>query len=165
MSRIEFQQPVVHLPSIRRWGIDRVSLAYVLTKQLGLELIYPYGVHNFYYYTNVDGVAKMLPYIIQKSELYSQDVFTCINFSFEVWNIVAKKFKVNTWLPVIGSIPGFDVKHAWNLVVVGDETGLRPELFNYFEPNDGWDMGIELENAYQAFPIGEEGYVGELVFQ
>jgi len=161
-SNIKVQSPIVTLPSYKKW---KVPVTYVdqLVKQLGFRLLYPNGVHAWYSYTDVDGIAKLLPDLLLKSSLYKTDVFTCINYAYKVWNVCAEKYSLNTWVPVIGHKAGTDVRHAWNLIMVGDKTGLKKEDFLFFEPNSEWDMG-ELEMAYQAFPIGEEGYTGEYVF-
>ena len=167
MSKVKVQSPVqnpiVHLPSYKKWKVP-VSYVNQVVKELGLEFLYPSGVHAWYVYTNNEGRAALLPHLLQKSDLYKPDAFTCINYSFEVWNICGKEYGLNTWVPVIGRIPNYPDRHAWILIMVGDETGLKKELFTYFEPNDGWDMGLELETAYQSFPIGEEGYAGEFIF-
>jgi len=81
-----------------------------------------------------------------------------------MWNEVSSKYELNTWVPIIGRIPGYDDRHAWLLLLLGDETGLIRDDFLYCEPNDGWEFCAELELAYQAFPIGEEGYQGEKIF-
>jgi len=46
---------------------------------------------------------------------------------------------------------------------MGNEGGLKTDQFLFFEPNDGWEMG-DLELAYQSFPLGKEGYTGEMIF-
>ena len=162
MSQIKTQQPVIHIPSFKKWGVQRYYVQQAI-KELGLEELYP-GVHQWYWYTNEDGVAVLLPYLILKSSLYKKDRFTCINYAYKVWNECSQRFDLNTWVPIIGRIPNVEVRHAWDLILVGNENGLLPDKFLYFEPNDGWEFNIELETAYQAFPIGEEGYKGEMVF-
>jgi len=155
--------PVIHIPSFKSWGIQGYYVAQAI-KGLGLENLYPGGVHAWYWYTDEDGIAVLLPDLILKSSLYKQDRFTCINYAYKVWNECSQRFGLNTWLPVIGRIPDVEVRHAWNLILVGNENGLLPSKFLYFEPNDGWEFNKELETAYQAFPIGEEGYKGEMIF-
>lgn len=162
MSKIKVQQPVVHLPSFKRWAVPRGYVQEVITA-LGLEPLYP-GVHNWYWYTDLDGCSKLLPHLLQKSDLYKKDIFTCINYAFKVWLMASSGYNLNTWLPVVGRIPNYMVCHAWNTILLGNELGLIRDHFLYFEPNDGWAMGTELETAYQAFSIGEEGYTGEKIF-
>lgn len=165
MSKLKIQEPVlpiVHLPSYRKWGVPGHYVSQIV-KQLGFEPLYP-GVHAWYWYTNEKGCVELLPHLILKSGLYKKDIFTCINYAFKGWNECSSRFGLNTWVPLIGRIPGVDVKHAWILIMIGDEMGLHPDKFLYFEPNDGYSFGVELETAYQAFPIGEEGYQGELLF-
>ena len=164
MSRLVIKDepsPIIHTPSFTKWQIPRSTVVQAI-ESLGLQPLYP-GVHMWYRYTDQQGVAKLLPNLILKSSLYKQSTFTCINYAFKVWNEVASRFGLNTWVPVIGRIPNVSVRHAWNLILMGDETGLKTDQFLFFEPNDGWKMG-ELELAYQAFPLGEEGYSGEMVF-
>jgi len=121
-------------------------------------------VHKWYSYTNSDGRAVLLPHLLQKSDLYKPSIFTCINYAFEVWNICGRTYELNTWVPVIGRISDSNARHAWILIMVGDETGLKKDEFLFFEPNDGWEMGKQLELAYQAFPVGAEDYQGEMIF-
>lgn len=155
--------PVVHIPSFQKWGVPRAYVAQIL-ELLGLEPLYPWGVHKWYWYTNEEGALKLVPHLLLKSSLYKPDKFTCINYAFRVWNECSLRFELNTWIVTIGRIPNYEPRHAWNLIMMGDEKGLIPENFLFFEPNDGWQMGVELEMAYQAFPIGEAGYKGELEF-
>ena len=160
--QIPVQNPIVHLPSYRKWKVPGGYVDQVV-KTLDLKLLYPNGVHKWYTYTDNDGRAVLLPHLLQKSDLYKESVFTCINYAFRVWNEASDKYGLNTWVPVIGRLPGSTVRHAWNLIMVGNGTGLLKAQFTYFEPNDGFEMG-ELEMAYQSFPIGEEGYTGEFIF-
>ena len=162
MSNLKVKTGVIHTPSFNRYMVSR---EFVLrhVRGLNLELLYA-GVHMWYWYTDTDGVSKLLPNLLLKSDLYKKDIFTCINYSFKVWNEASSRFGLNTWIPVIGRIPGYTSRHAWNLILVGNKTGLHEEQFLYFEPNGGWEMGIVLEAAGQAFPIGEEGYQGEMAF-
>ena len=164
MSKIKVQQPkLIHTPNIKRWATTRATISQKI-EELGLEPLYPGGVHQTYYFTDVDGCSKLLPNLILKSDLYKASIFSCINYAFKVWNECSERYELNTWLPVIGRIPNYPVRHAWNLILLGDEGGIDLGLSLFFEPNDGWQMGTELENAYQAFPIGEEGYTGEKIF-
>lgn len=162
MSKLKVQEPVIHIPTFKKWGVPR-SYVTGIVSDLGLELLYP-GVHALYWYTDPEGCSKLIPHLLLKSGLYKKDVFTCINYAYKVWNEASSRYGLNTWVPVIGKIPGYEPKHAWSLILVGNETGLIVDDFLYFEPNDGWEMGIKLEAAYQAFPIGEEGYKGEMIF-
>lgn len=159
----KFVVKVEHIPTFKRWVTSRSDVTDKLAA-LGLEPLYPNGVHSQYYYTDEDGGAKLLPDLILASSLYKANVFTCLNYAFKVWNECSRRYDLNTWVPVIGRIPNYEPRHAWILTMLGDENGLNLDKFLYFEPYDGWEMGIELENAYQAFPIGEEGYRGELIF-
>ncbi len=164
MSKFKVQQPaVIHTPTFNKWVETRSKVTEIL-RELGIELLYP-GVHGEYTYTDEAGVAALLPDLIMRSDIYRSNTFTCINYAFRVWNEASLRYGLNTWVPVIGHIPVSPVgRHAWNLILLGDETGLKKDRFLYFEPNDGWMMSIQLELAYQAFPIGEEGYDGEMVF-
>jgi len=161
MSKIKIQQTVIHLPSFKKWLTTRATVSQKL-EPLGLEPLYP-GVHATYWYTDVEGCVNLLPHLILKSSLY-KPTFTCINYAFKVWSEASSLYNLNTWVPVIGRIPGYNVRHAWNLILLGNETGLIKDNFLYFEPNAGWQFGAELEQAYQAFPMGKEGYTGEMVF-
>ena len=164
MSKFIAQVSVAHVPSFKKYVASRTDMAN-LARALGLQELWPYGVHNNYYYTDKSGVVALLPNLILKSNLYRVDKFTCINYAFKVWLECADRYELNTWVPVIGSVPGVvGMKHAWTLILLGDESGIKQADCLYFEPNDGWAMGAELEAAYQAFPIGQLGYAGEKVF-
>lgn len=162
MSKLKAK--IEHVPNIKKWITSRGSVAEKITT-LGLQPLYDaHGVHAQYCYTDVEGGSLLLPDLIMASSLYKRDVFTCINYAFKVWNECSRRYGINTWVPVIGRIPDYASRHAWILIMLGDENGLDLSKFLYFEPNDGWEMGMELEAAYQAFPIGEEGYKGEMIF-
>jgi len=163
MSQVKVQQPVTHIPSFKRWSVSRYYAEQAL-KPFGFEFLYPGGVHANYYYTDTGGVIRLLPHLLFKSNLYKPDIFTCINYAYKVWLECGDKYDLNTWIPVIGRIPNYKPRHAWILIMTGNEEGFIPEEFLFFEPNDGWDMGIKLEAAGQAFPIGGEGYKGEFIF-
>jgi len=152
-----------HIPSIKKWTVPEIVISQKLSA-FGFQLLYPRGVHNWYSYTDVDGSTKLLPDLILASSLYKKDAFTCINYAFKVWNECSRRYSINTWVPVIGKIPDIESRHAWILIMLGDENGLDLNKFLYFEPNDGWEMGAELEMTYQAFPIGKENYKGEMIF-
>lgn len=154
--------PIVHIPRFKTWSVPRYYMTQIV-ESLGLEPLYP-GVHEWYTYTNLEGGIKLVSDLILKSALYKPSKFTCINYAFRVWNEAALRFGLNTWIPVIGRLPDATVRHAWILILLGDETGFKMEWSRYFEPNDGYQMGEELEMAFQVFPIGEEGYSGELSF-
>lgn len=163
MSKVKIKPPeVIHTPVYKKWGVQNSYIVNVV-RSLGLELLYP-GAHAWYWYTDLEGCTNLVPHLLLKSSLYKKDVFTCINYAFKVWNEASSRYGLNTWVPVIGRIPNYEPRHAWNLILLGNVGGLIRDHFLYLEPNDGWDMGIELETAGQAFPVGEEGYQGELVF-
>jgi hypothetical protein len=164
LSKLKWQDdPVIHIPTFKTWIASRSDVRNVV-RALGLEEMMPYGVHGSYAYTDPDGAAKLLPNLLLKSNLYKTARFTCINYAFKVWNECSQRYELNTWVPIIGDIPSSPPQHSWTLILLGDESGIKKEYCLYFEPNDGWDMGQPLEMAYQAFPIGEEGYVGQKVF-
>jgi len=163
MSKFKLQKPVIHIPTIKKWLISREAMTEKVV-ELGFVPLYPDGVHQQYCYTDVEGLAKMLPDLLLASSLYKKDVFTCINYAYKVWNECSGRYGINTWVPIIGRIPNYTVRHAWQLIMLGNEQGIDLDKSLFFEPNDGWQMGVDLEMAYQAFPIGEEGYLGEFIF-
>ena len=164
MSKIKVQQPIIHTPAFKVWETPRSCVDQII-RNLGLDPLYTNGVHKSYFYTDNEGRAQLLPHLIQKSSLYKPSAFTCIQYAFKVWTLCGEIYGLNTWVPIIGRIPNYETgKHAWTLIMVGDKDGLKPGEFNYFEPNEGWEMGETLELVYQSFPIGAEGYTGELIF-
>lgn len=165
MSRIKFASPVIHTPKFNRWVIGRLALFDQLKADFpGLEFMYPYGLHNNYFYTDLAGVASLVPDLILNSNLYKEDIFTCFQYAARVWLTAAERYELNTWPPLIGSVKGFPIKHGFNLIMIGDEEGIKD--YRLFEPNDGFDFsnewGIELP-TYQVFPVGEEGYTPEKI--
>ena len=162
MSKFAIDDGITHIPSIKRWQVSRDVVSGKIAT-LGLEPLYP-GVHADYRYTDEEGGANLLPHLVLKSSLY-KPTFTCINYAFRVWDLCGSLYGLNTWVPVIGKIPAApDVRHAWILILLGDILGIDLDRSLYFEPNSGFEMGTELEMAYQAFPIGEAGYKGEMAF-
>ena len=71
MSKIKVQQPVIHLPSFKRWSINRAALVYKL-EELGIKP-FPEGfaLFEWYYFTTLEGWGKVLYDLVFKSDLYS----------------------------------------------------------------------------------------------
>jgi len=160
MCKVKAQQPIIHTPSFKVWGIQRFYMVQKL-KELG---IMPFPVDKEiilaerYYYTNAEGWAKLLPDLVLKSSLYQPNKFKCVQFAWLAWLECIKRYGLNSLCPCIDKNVADDPQraHAYNIVPVGDERGIDDIVL--FEPNDGFEF------SGSALPIGEEGYIPELVF-
>jgi len=156
MSKIKLQQPVIHTPSFKRYGVQQSYLAGEL-KKLSLHC-FPvtddYVLDAWYYYTNLKGWAKILPDLVSHSNLYKSNVFDCEDYALKAQVECALRYGLNSFRMCIGNMP--QGMHGFNIFPYGDETGIQG--FMLFEPNDGFDW------AGNAFKIGDNGYVPMDVF-
>jgi len=156
MSRIKFQQPAIHIPSFKRYGVQQNYLVSEL-KKLGLHC-FPvtddYVLDAWYYYTDLEGWEKLLPDLVMRSSLYRKTVFDCEDFALKAQVECALRYGLNSFRMCIGNVP--QGMHGFNIFPYGNEMGIIG--FRLFEPNDGFP------HAGQAFEIGENGYVPFDVF-
>ena len=146
MSKIKTQNPIVHTPSFKIYEIGGAEIASQL-KNLGLRL--PVGLlDSRYFYTDAGGWGKLLADLLVKSNLYSENKFDCDNMALRAMNTCAERYGLNTMAFIIGDIP--QGRHAFNLIYTGTD-------WLVFEANAGFGYGG------QAFPIGAEGYLPEMV--
>lgn len=146
MSKIRFQQPVVHLPKFKEYQITGSMLKYKI-EALGLKI--PMGMlDRQYYHPDLEGWGKVLENLVFKSSLYQKDRFDCENLALKAMNLCAERYGLNTLAMVIGDIP--QGRHGFNMFYTG-------ESFMLWEPNEGFPF------SGSAFEIGDFGYVPELV--
>ena len=145
MSRTTVRQPIIHTPSFKEFTIDRLKLKRRI-RALGLAI--PMDMlDSLYYYTDLDGWAKILPDLCFKSDLYKPDKFDCDNYALKAQTICAERYGLNTLGTVIGSVPRG--RHAFNMLYFG-------EGFMFFEPN----LGFVIDGAFE---IGEHGYIPDSI--
>ena len=142
MSSFKVQQPVIHIPSFDEYQISSPLLRAHLQV---MGLVVPMGMlDSVYYYTDLEGWAKILYDLVLKSSLYKTDRFDCENYALRVMNLCAERYGLNAMGLVIGDMPLG--RHGFNIFYCG------ADIFMLFEPNE--DFGYEGE----AFEIGEHGY-------
>jgi len=164
MSKIKVQSPVqnpiIHLPSYKTWGVDRYYFVSKL-KALGIE---PFPADKdiilaqWYYYTDAEGWSKLLPDLVLKSSLYQPNKFKCVQYAWLAWLNCIQRYGLNSLCPCIDKNVAGDTQraHAYNIFPIGDATGIQDLML--FEPNEGY------EYSGSAILIGAEGYIPELVF-
>lgn len=158
MSKIITQSPIVHIPSFKRWAVHQnVLLSYVYG--LGLDTLVKtndFILSAWYYYTDIDGWAKIIPDLIVSSSLYDKNVFACEEYALKAQIECGQRYRLNTLRLCIGKVEGHADWHGFDIFFYGNEKGIGGAML--FEPDDGYEW------AGNAFPIGEFGYVPKLVF-
>ena len=146
MSKIIVRSPVEHIPAFKEYQVDG---GYILNKVTELGLKVPMGLLDWsYYYTDLEGWGKILYDLTFKSSLYKEDRMDCENYALKAMTLCAERYGLNTLAMVIGDTPLG--RHGFNILYTGSE-------FLLFEPNDGFEC------SGQAFPIGEFGYIPDLI--
>uniref|UniRef100_A0A6M3LCA0 Agglutinin C-terminal domain-containing protein n=1 Tax=viral metagenome TaxID=1070528 RepID=A0A6M3LCA0_9ZZZZ len=146
MSRIKTQSPIIHTPSFKTYRIAGFALKKTLD-DLGIDMPM-FMLDSWYYYTDAEGWSKLLPDLMVKSNLWSEDKFDCDDMAWKAKMTCVERYELNTMAFVIGYLS--TGRHSFNLIYDGDE-------WLTFEPSDGFGL------AGQAFPIGAEGYKPELI--
>lgn len=113
---------------------------------LGIEMPFPRS-DNWYYYSDVEGWAKILPDLLIKSSLYSEDRYDCEDYAMKAQIVCAERYGLNTLRYTYGRAP--QGTHGFNSLWTGDG-------FLLFEPNGGFDVEV-------VFPFGDNGYIPEKV--
>lgn len=148
MSRLEIKQPkVYHTPSFEELVAPRGELTNALAN-LGVDN--PIGLlDSWYYHTNDNGWAALLPDLLLKSSLYQTDRRDCDWYALKAMTICHERYGLNAFGVAIGQTPlGY---HAWNILYLGAGE------FLFFEPNAGFEF------SGSAFPIGQNEYQAKVV--
>ena len=143
MSQVKIKQPIVHIPSFKEYKISGLELAgkYI---ELGTEIPFPRS-DNWYYYTDIDGWAKLIPHLLIKSSLYKPDRFDCEDYAMKAQTLCAELFGLNTLRYTYGTMPLG--AHGFNSFYVGDG-------FLLFEPNSGFSVDPVFEiGEYQPISV------------
>jgi hypothetical protein len=149
MSRIKVRQPVVHIPTFTEYKTV-VSNMKKYYQALGVEIPFPVSDY-WYYYTDRDGWAKLIPFLVIKSNLYRKDRFDCEDYSLKAQTLCAELFGLNTLRYTYGMTPWG--AHGFCTFWTGDN-------FLIFEPNESfWDY----LDGNLVFEWKENGYEPEAV--
>jgi len=153
MSQIKTQQPAIHIPSFKKWGIQRHYFLQELEKQNLDWMPKDFVLDSWYYYSNLEGWGKILYDLAFSSNLYKTDIFDCEDYALKAQVVCAERYGLNALRFCIGFIP--QGGHGFNLLFYGDETGIGGTML--WEPNAGF------EHSGEAFVIGEYGYQPKLI--
>lgn len=153
MSQFRIQQPIEHIPSFTKWGVQRYHLIRTLNG-LGIKA-FPEGValDAWYYFTDLEGWGKVLQNLVFNSNLYKKDIFDCEDYALKAQVVCAERYGLNALRLCIGDVPRG--KHGFNLFFYGDRVGIKGGML--FEPNEGYPF------SGSAFEIGDYGYKPEIV--
>jgi len=132
VSKFKTQTPIIHIPSFTEYKISASELS-IEYKSLGITIPFPIS-DNWYYFTDSDGWAKILPDIILKSDLYKADKFDCEDYAMKAMLLCAERYGLNTLRYTYGDTPMG--RHGFNTFWVGD-------IFQVFEPNTLGLSGIK----------------------
>ena len=159
MSRFSIRQPVIHTPSFKEYKISGIELARKY-ETVGIE-VWPTS-YFWYFHTDAEGWAKLLPYLLIKSSLYKIDRRQCAWYAKKVAVLCNELFELNTLVETWGSMPlGY---HAFDTFYTGDTILI-------FEPNEGFEDERGNYNDIWGvldgdiiFNIGDNGYAPDKVF-
>lgn len=146
---LEKLEPVIPIPQITKWGIQRHYLVQFL-EQAGIGAILedePFVFDTMYYYTDLEGWGEVLYDLVFASELYNP-IFDCDKYALRAYIECCLRHKMNTLLPCLGTLK--DEGHAFNIFPHGDETGFKG--LKLWEANEGLAWSGEI------FEIGEHNY-------
>lgn len=141
MSQFRIRQPVIHIPFFKEY---KVPLLFLRRQYLewGVEIPFPPSDYE-YYFTDIDGWAKILPDLIIKSNLYKENKQDCDWYARKAYVECCDRYGLNTLLYTYGTMPLG--AHGFNSFWTGDG-------FLLFEPNEGY-------NTETVFGVGTYGYV------
>jgi hypothetical protein len=74
------------------------------------------------------------------------ETYDCEDYALEAMVLVSKKFGLNTFAMAIGNVPGG--RHGFNVFYTDNGWWI-------YEPQPGYGLGY--------FPLGENGYIPELI--
>ena len=159
MSRFSIRQPVVHTPSFKEYKISGGELR---RKYEALDIEVMCVSYSWYFHTDVEGWAKLLPNLVTKSNLYKEDRRTCVWYARKASVLCDELYLLNTLPETWGSMPlGY---HAFDSFYTGDAIIL-------FEPNEGFEDERGNYNDIWGvldgdiiFNIGDNGYKPDKVF-
>lgn len=155
MSKVKVQQPVIHIPSFKEYHISGKNLAVKYTA-LNIEVPFPRS-DRWYYHSDVEGWAQILPDLLFKSNLYRRDRFDCEDYALKAQTLCAERYGLNTLRYTYGTMPLG--AHGFCSFWTGD-------IFMLFEPNDSFedergncqDLWGFLDGDI-VFGVGDNGYV------
>jgi len=141
MSKVRVK--VQHLPSVPEY---RISVAELRQKYLEMGIQIPFPPSDYwYYFTDREGTAKLVSYLLFRSDLYKPDRFDCEDYALKAQVTCAELFGLNYFRYAYGNTPWG--AHGFNCLWVGDG-------FLLFEPNAGFQGQLDSP----LFEWGENGY-------
>ena len=149
-------KPPVHIPSgYKEYKISGNDLAKKYS-DLGVEQPFPRS-DVWYYHSDPEGWAKIVPFLIIKSSLYKEDKRDCDFYARKAYVMCCELFELNTLLYTYGSMPLG--AHGFCSFWTGDAIML-------LEPNEGYkDECGEYRDFWGVldgdivFGIGDNGYL------
>jgi hypothetical protein len=151
----KLQSPIApHIPSFKEYSISGGELAAIYRK-LGVKMPFPRS-DSWYYFTDAEGWAKILPDLVLKSNLYKTDKFDCDKYARKAFITCCERYGLNTLLYTYGDMP---------LGAHGFCSFWTGETIMLFEPNEGFedergtirDLWGYLDGDI-IFEIGNNGY-------
>ena len=135
MSQVQWQNPVVHKPSIQLARISASEYRAKLEQAWGWKKIDLDDA--WYFYPRWEDWDKILQYVQKNLPKYLPEQFDCDNFGFYVSVMVSKEFGANTCNVVEGYWKG--ARHKWNVFFDGDGF-YQLESQKYMPPNEIGDL-------------------------
>ncbi|MDD5082209.1 MAG: hypothetical protein PHU08_02425 [Dehalococcoidales bacterium] len=159
MSKFLFKPPVIHIPSFKEYRLPVTDLVRKY-EEIGVEVPFPWSDY-WYYHTDAEGWAKLLPNLLVRSNLYKAERFDCDKYARKSFIECCERYGLNTLLYTYGSMPLG--AHGWNTFYTGD-------AILQFEPNEGFktpdgiyhDLWGDLEGDI-IFGIGDNRYIPQKV--
>ena len=143
MSQIKVKQPIIHIPTFKEYKISATEL---FRKYAELDIGMPFPQSDsWYYHSDVEGWAKILPDLMINSSLYKQDRFDCEDFALKAQTVCAERYGLNTLRYTYGTMPLG--AHGFNSFWTGD-------CIMLFEPNNAFSIDGDI-----VFELGGYGYV------
>jgi len=134
---------VNHIPKIVELEISGQQLALQYEK-VGVQMPFPRSDH-WYYYTDIEGLAGMLRYLVFSGTLYKADKFDCEDYALKAQTKAAEVFGKNALRYTYGNTPMG--AHGFNSIWT--EQG-----FMVFEPNGQYQEQL----GCPYFPWGANDY-------
>ena len=155
MSEIVWKQPIIHIPTFKEYKISGAELARKY-EALGIDMPFPRS-DSWYYHSDAEGWAKILPDLMIKSNLYKPDKRDCDKFARKAFIECCWRYDLNTLLYTYGDMPLGP--HGFNSFWTG-------EILMLFEPSEGFEdeRGGEHDlwgflDGDIVFEIGINGYL------
>jgi len=128
--------------------VERISINPAILQSLIYDQRWaiPMGMlDSLYWYSTPEGWAEVLRSILL-SDIYRAEVYDCEDYALEAMVLVSKKFGLNAFGMAIGN--SSQGKHAFNV---------------FYMENGWWVYEPQTKSGLGYFPLGENGYIPELI--